>query len=342
MKRIFFLMLVVILAVAQAPAVQAAGAVSRPAAEPRVVTDAYSLIAAVNSLRASHGLAAYAVNPILMSVSQIHAEYMAATGSVVHTDAAGRRPYQRGLAAGYPLAGDLSQGGFYSENIIAGNNMSVDAAVLGWQGDAPHLLTMLSPDLEEIGAGVAIVGNYVYYDIDCARPTGSGQPQVYTPGPGATAGTAAANATAGTPATQIPYVPPLASTIIPNTPQADGKLYHIVGPGETLWLIAISYGVKLADIRKLNNMTDVEILYPGRKLLIKEGGTLTPLPPTGTQTSEPTWTLAPSRTPRPSATPTPIPVAPVSSNTSMMVLGAIIVAALILAGVFVRAGRRAD
>lgn len=342
MKRIFFLMLVVILAVVQAPAVQAAGAVSQPVASRRVITDAFSLIAAVNTLRAAHGLPAYAVNSILMSVSQIHAEYMATTGSVVHTDAAGRRPYQRGLAAGYPLGGDLSQGGFYSENIIAGNNMSVDAAVLAWQGDAPHLLTMLSPDLEEIGAGVAIVGNYVYYDIDCAKPTGSGRPPVYTPAAGATAGTPDANATAGTPATEIPSVPPLASTIIPNTPQADGKLYHVVGPGETLWLIAISYGVKLADIRKLNNMTDVEILYPGRKLLIREGGTLTPLPPTGTQTSEPTWTLAPSTTPRPSATATPVPVPPVSSNTSLTVLGVIIVAALILAGVFVQAGRRSE
>jgi hypothetical protein len=38
--------------------------------------------------------------------------------------------------------------------------------------------------------------------------------------------------------------------------------------------------------------------------------------------------------------PSPAPVAPVSSNSSMLVLGAIIFAALVLATVFVRAGRR--
>src|SRR5205823_1348766 len=99
---------------------------------------------------------------------QTHAEYMAAIRTVTHYDAGGLRPYQRGLAAGYPLAGDLSLGGFYSENIMAGNNLSVQEAVTAWQGDTPHLLTMLAPGLQEIGAGVALVGGYVYYVIDCA------------------------------------------------------------------------------------------------------------------------------------------------------------------------------
>ena len=334
MRRIALLILVLAVLGVPAPAVQAA--VVRPAArqQPAPATDAYSLIAAVNALRASNGLAAYSINPILMSVSQAHAEYMAATGTVTHYDASGLRPYQRGVAAGYPLSGDLSLGGFYSENIMAGNNLSVDGAVQAWQGDQPHLTTMLSPGLTEIGAGVSIVGTYVYYDIDCARPTGSGQQQAYTPAQGMASDTPV-NGTAQ-------YVaPPLASTIVPNTPLPDGKLYHIVGPGETLWLIAVSYGVKLADIRKLNNMTDVEILYPGRKLLIRDAGTLTPRPPTATRTTEPTWTSAPSDTPLPSPTRTAIPVAPVSSNSSLTVLGVIVLAALILAGIFVQAGRHA-
>ena len=333
MKRTLFLILLVALAAIPAPVVHAGNAASPPVAPPRVVTDAYSLIAAVNALRAANGLPAYNINATLMAVAQTHADYMAAIGQWTHLDAGGRSPSQRAQAAGYPVAGDLSQGGLYSENVIGPwPNLSVDGAVKYWEGDGPHLNTMLDPRLKDIGAGVAIVDGNIYYDIDCAAPTGSGQPQVYTPVPGA--------ATSLPQATAV-FAPPLASTIIPNTPGPDGKLYHIVGPGETMWLIAISYGVKLAELRKLNNMTDVEILYPGRKLLIRAGDTPTALPPTATETSEPTWTLAPLPTLLPTPTATPVPVAPVSSNSSLMVLGVIILAALILAGVFVQAGRRA-
>jgi len=309
------------------------------AASPRrVVTDAYSLIAAVNALRAANGLPAYTINPILMSVSQAHADYMAATQNVTHYDANGLRPYQRGLAAGYPLAGDLSLGGFYSENIMAGNGLSVQGAVDAWQGDTPHLTTMLAPGLMEIGAGVSLVGDYVYYDIDCARPTGSGQPQIYTPAKGV--------------ATDVPldgtaiFSPPLARTIIPSTPLSDGKLYHVVKPGETLWLIAITYGVKIADLRNLNSLGETQAIVAGQKLLVKQAATLEATSAsTATITSEPSFTPVPSWTPVPEPTVTatvPAPVAPVSSNSSIMVLGAIVLAALVLAGVIVFSGRKAQ
>jgi len=335
MKKTMFLIVLLALVATPALPARAGSAPALPAAQAPIVTDAYSLIAAVNSLRASNGLAAYSINPILMSLAQNHADYMAAIGQWTHLDGQGRRPFERALAAGYPLAGDLSQGGFYSENVIGPwPNLSVDGAVKYWQGDGPHLLTMLSADLREIGAGVAIVDGNIYYDIDCAQPTGSGKPQVYTPVPGS-------GATQSPGSTQVPAAPPLARTIVPNTPGPDGKLYHVVGPGETLWLIAISYGVKLADIRKLNNMTDVEILYPGRKLLIRQGDTPSPLPPTATRTPEATWTPEATLTLIPSATHTPVPVAPVASNTSLPVLGAIVLAALVLAGIFVQAGRHA-
>src|SRR5258706_794656 len=137
MRKIFFLMMLLILIAVPLSPARAQRPASMPARPKQVVTDAYSLIAEVNALRAANGLAAYTVNPILMSVSQTHAEYMAATRSVTHYDASGRRPYQRGLAAGYPLAGDLTLGGFYSENIMAGDNFSGQKAVCGREGDEP-------------------------------------------------------------------------------------------------------------------------------------------------------------------------------------------------------------
>ncbi|GAB4488653.1 MAG: hypothetical protein OHK0031_12500 [Anaerolineales bacterium] len=315
MKKIS-LLLVFCLLMAASPALAAA-----PAAPRRVDTDPYSLIAAVNALRAASGLPAYSVNPILMAIAQQQAEFMSVNG-VSHDGYGGTRPFQRALNAGYPLAGDLALGGFMSENITAGSNKSVQEAVSEWQGDAPHLNTMLSPNMQEIGAGVAIVGDYVYYVIDCARPTGSGS-VAYTPAPGGAA----------------PIAPgaPLVSTIFPATPLADGNLYHLVKPGETLWLIAISYGVKVAEIRQLNGMSEADAIYPGEKLLIqKSSGTLTPAP----QTASPT--LSEAATPTVFSPPTAISAAPTTPSTppaqpaaprenSLLALGAILLAAILSA-----------
>jgi len=348
MGKILLVCLLGLIFILVAP-VRAKVPLSIPVDRQQVDTDPYSLINEVNVLRAAKGLPVYSINSILMSTAQAHANYMAATGVVSHTGAGGSTPSQRLLAAGYPLAGDLSLGGFRSENITAGLNKSVQQAVLEWQGDAPHLNTMLSPNLSEIGAGVAFAGEYVYYTIDCAAPTNSGQQQSYTPAPGTT---------------QVPtqlYVAPLVSTIVPSTPNSDGKLIHAVRPGETLWLIAISYGVKIADIRRLNNMSEAEAIYPGEKLLIRLGstpvstalskGTISSAVSTRTVTSAPENTSVPTRTPpltvsvsatieMPIETSEPTPMAPVSSNSSMLILGVIIVAAVALAAVFVRAGRK--
>ena len=226
-------------------------------------SDAYELIDAVNALRIANGLPPYNTHPILMGVSQAHAQYMASAGTVTHYGADGSRPYQRALAAGYPVAGDLSQGGFFSENIIAGNSLSAQGAVERWLGDAPHTNTILSTYAQDIGAGAVTVGSYVYYVIDVGLATGS-TPR-FTPGPGGTFPTAE-------------YYAPLVSTIMPNTPAADGAVRHTVKGGETLWLIAITYGTKVDAIRNLNHLAADAPLRPGRDLLIFPPGTMTPPP----------------------------------------------------------------
>ena len=229
--------------------------------------DPYVLIAEVNALRAANGLPALNPDPILMSVSQGHADYMASIGTVTHYSAGGSRPFQRSLAAGYPVAGDLNLGGFHSENIIAGMNMTPAQAVSDWTGDAPHLNTMLSPNFTDIGAGVSVVGDKVYYVIDASRKSGAAIP-AYTP-----------QTSNGTP---VYNLNPIVSTIFPNTPVADGSISHIVKSGETLWLIAITYGTKVDDILKLNNLPKDSPIYPGQPLIIRK-----PL-----QTPEPTFSTS--------------------------------------------------
>src|SRR5688572_30621263 len=88
---------------------------------PSVAGYPFDLVNAVNALRTSYGLAPYSISPILMFTAQSHAEFMASTGDVSHTGSGGSNLKDRLLAAGYPLAGDLSLGGFASENITSGN-----------------------------------------------------------------------------------------------------------------------------------------------------------------------------------------------------------------------------
>ena len=290
----------------------------------------FELINAVNALRASHGLPQYSISPILMYTAQNQADFMAAIGSVTHSGPGGIGLTDRLLAAGYPLAGDLSLGGFRAENIIGGNeSMSTEAAVNNWTGDAPHLNTMLSPDLTEIGAGVSVSNGRVYYVIDAARPTTSGAPQAVTQvsGGGSTI-----------PANETP-VP----VIVINTPNQSGDVIHEVQAGQTLWQIAISYDVKIDDIKALNNIFDYDI-FPGDKLLVKKvtTETLTPLAPlANTATVAPISTAV--NTPTMSsqtATPTQAgnPGRSSSNSTVMMVMIGIIALAILGGGLFTRFG----
>jgi uncharacterized protein YkwD/LysM repeat protein len=284
------------------------------------------LILAVNALRASHGLPPYAVNSTLMAAAQGHADYMAVTGNVSHTGAGGSTATQRLLSLGYPLAGDLSLGGFRSENITSGNEeMSAQEAVNRWTGDAPHLTTMISPDLTEIGAGVTVLDGRVYYVIDCARPTDSGIPQVVDP--------SAPGASPAAGPTLPPGVSGIMIPVVVVTPNAAGDVIHEVKAGQTLWQIAISYETKIDAIKRLNNLFDNEI-YPGTRLLVKKGVFLAPTVPVETPIPETVAaaTVLPATQAAQTSTrvtaPAAMPATPGTRNTLQITVGIIALAVL--------------
>ncbi len=282
-------------------------------------TTANELIAAVNALRTANGLPAYSVNSVLMQVAQDQANYMAATGQVAH------RPglTQRILVAGYPLAGDLSQGGFRAENITGGNK-SAAQAVQEWTGDALHTNTMLSPNLTEIGAGVAQAGGHYYLVIDCARPTVDGAPQVFTPNPDSS----------------VPENFGPSDFIVPistSTPDDRGLVFHEVQYGQTLWAIAIEYGVKIDEIRALNNLGPGTDIYQGDRLLVRQGAPTiqaAAVEVSGTPTESiqaPTATKFLTGTPLPTTTATRAAVSLQNNSVAGITVG-IVLAALLFAG----------
>ena len=218
-----------------------------------------------------------------MGIAQNQTNYMASIGSPTHTGPDGSRPYQRALAAGYPVAGDLTQGGWFSENVIAGINMTAAEAVQKWQGDALHLGTMLSPNYADIGAGVAIDGDNYYYLIDCGLSTG-GTPVPYTP---------------------PPYLPTSTHIIIPNTPNSDGSIIHIVQKNDTIYGIAFAYGIQPSELLALNRLTLDTNIYVGQKIYIQLASTPTATPPTSTPSHLPTITPWPTSTATPTLSPIP-------------------------------------
>ena len=295
--------------------------------EPTRAGSPYDLVNAVNALRASFGFAPYRVSPILMSTAQAQADFLAATGTMTHSGPGGISFTERLLAAGYPLAGDLAAGGFRAENITGGDeSVPAETAVDQWTGDSLHLNTMISQNLTEIGAGVAISNGRVYYVIDCALPTTDGLPPAL-----------ATSMAGGSP------LPENAAVIIPvsvSTPNTEGNVIHEVRPGQTLWQIAITYEVKIDDIKRLNNLLD-NFIYPGNKLLIKAGMILPTASPTETPTQRiiststdlSTATAAYGATA--SSTPKVASSSPVTNNTTVMkVVIGIITLALLRGGIF--------
>ena len=287
---------------------------------PRFSTAA-ELIDAVNALRVSHGLAAYQSNSILMGIAQTQADYLVSIGTISHTGAGGSKPFQRALAAGYLVGGDLSLGGYFSENLTAGVGQTASDAVEIWMGDDAHKNTMLSGTLQDVGAGVGIYGNTYYYVLDCGLSTG-GTPVAYTP------------------------VPPLTQntpTIIPNTPNADGSILHIVQRGDTLGSLSLAYNVPLADLLKLNGLTLKSVIYINQKIIIRSASTPTPTLPTGTPTIRPTVTEWP--TSPPTASETPLPPTPTQSpklpaSAAEGAVSAIVITALVIAGLITLIGRK--
>ena len=319
-QRIRLIFLISILALLVAPSRVASVRAQAPAA-PRIAT-AYDLIDAVNSYRAQNGLPAYATSSILMGTAQSQAAYMASIGTVTHTGPGGVSFPDRLIAAGYSFV-------FRSENIISGSSGASGWSLVtssSWADDL-HQHTMLSPNLCEVGAGVAGGGALAYYVLDAACPSGSGGSS-YTAVPGATSVIGGGGA-------------PTVVVVIPNTPKPDSSTSHLVRPGETLWSIAIAYKTTIAELKTINRLTSDNI-YPGDTLMIfLPKATQTPAP-TATGTPYPTatpfvfWTVTSS----PEPTASPVPSSPVAGGSGMIIVGVIIVTALILAGMFTAAGAR--
>jgi uncharacterized protein YkwD len=260
------------------------------------------IIEAVNNLRLQHGLNPLKVSDVLMEVAASQANALAASeGAIGHERPCGMTLGQELLVKGFTLWGDLSMGGYRSENISVA--MTSQDAISMWLGDDEHTNTMLSPFRSDIGAAVA-VSNRIYVVLETALSTPARQHQ----------GTAYDILT-GIPMTQSAcmgwstqsagYVD-LSQYSVPvavSTARLDGDVVHEVKYGQSLWSIAIEYGTTIDQLKRLNNLTDNTVIQ-GWKLLVKKGATQ-PVSPMTVQATE-AVAIQESSTPSPTVTLIPV------------------------------------
>lgn len=207
---------------------------------------AYDLIALVNNIRTSNGLPALEVSNILMSTAQSTAEIMAANRMGWHIgDVRGRI-----MAAGY--GGGATA--WATENFAIGP-MSLEDLTWMWS-DADHMIPMVKPAYQHIGAGVATAADgSIYYIVHAAYTSGSGAASTQPPG-----------------STGVEPTAPAAQWIIPvvtATPAADGAVIHEVKMGQSLWSIAIAYNTHIVDILRFNLLSpEQQVVWVGQKLNI--------------------------------------------------------------------------
>jgi LysM repeat protein len=241
------------------------------------------VIAAVNALRAARGLAPYQVDSELMAYAQQHSDYQANIDTSTHQHSDGSTSLSIGI----------------QENVAAGDNgvLSVGVIVNQIWADAIHMQTMVGNAGGEVGVGVAANGTTTYVTLN-VRP--SNDP-------------ALAQSSGVVQAVETPQ--PIAP-MVTNTPGVDGSIVHIVGYGQSLWEIAISYGVTIDQIRGLNGLSgDSTSIFAGQRLVIRLPVSATPtllMSATMTETATPSRTPSPTSTRLPSKvtqTPTPLPEA---------------------------------
>lgn len=237
---------------------------------PAAVVSPYELIAAMNTLRMANGLPALLEDPIINAVAQATAETMAASQMSWHIgDVRGRL-----AAAGYGGGGTV----WATENFAVGLTSTIDEIMVSWS-DADHMLPAVTAAYCHVGAGAATAANgRTYYILQAAYVAGQACGSSSVSSTGATSGS---TPQAGVASTGAGAVSQWIAPVKLATPDAEGKIYHLVQAGQSFWSIAIAYQITIADLEKWNNLNRATPLKAGQKLFIPGKNTVgyaTPTP----------------------------------------------------------------
>jgi LysM repeat protein len=216
---------------------------------------AYELILAMNTLRVSYGLPALIEDPIVNAVAQSTAATMAANNMSWHIG----NVRGRIAAAGYGNGGTV----WATENFaVSSGSMGIDEIMASW-ADAEHMRPAVTPAYCHVGAGVAQTSDgRIYYVLQAAYVSGQ------------ECGSSSSSSGGTSQPGVIPN--PVSQLIIPvkiATPDAEGKIFHVVQAGQSFWSIAIAYQITIRDLEVWNNVSRNTPLQAGQSLFIPNENT---------------------------------------------------------------------
>lgn len=259
---------------------------------------AAQIIGLMNSWRSGYWSNALIENSALNQCAQGTADEMARIGAGGHLTTYGY-PAASVRCAGYGFGGGNTA--FVTENWAGGYSLDIDT-LAGYWADYDHMLPATRGDYKYVGVGISTASNgFTYYILHAgyfSGDTGSGT--------SIGSGTVATAPSDGS----TPVIVNTVNAFPTSTPDLDGTIWHVVKANDTLYTIAVNYGVTIDAIKTLNAMTSNDI-YVGNtlKISLKPTPTITPtrtatvMMPTRT----PTQTLMPT-TPSPTRTLTPTPM----------------------------------
>lgn len=245
-KKARLLRLLLLIAVVLAP-LQPARVNAEQNLAPHAQVAAYELISAMNVLRMSNGLPALIENATINAVAQATAQIMADQQLSWHIgDVAGRIS-----AAGYGAGAKV----YATENFAYAAGGTIDQIMLMW-ADYDHMRPATTPSYCHVGAGTATDSRgFTYYILQAAYISGVACDSTPPTGGGGTP---------GQPPAGYGYVTPVEKVDL----NEDGNYVHVVKTGQSLWSIAVAYGVTIKEILAWNNLPESYVLWPGDELTI--------------------------------------------------------------------------
>ena len=279
MKKMRFLLLAAVLLLTLIPI----GSVRSDALSPD------DLIQIVNELRRNNGLPAIDTDSDLMSAAQAHSDFLASTfdknipsqekGHIGEDDSNVR---DRVIAAGYNLAAGMNVVENWAGDSI--DTTLTDIVYKTWALDDDQKANMLNEDAVAIGAGISeSESGSLYFVLNIGVQYGSEN--------------SASDTDSGVYSTVPTYAATYAVALVQVvTPQADGRIVHIVDTGQTLWSIAAAYDITVDELKDLNNFSDEDVIAVGQEIVVQVGYTATPSPTVTATVRPPTRTPVPAQT----------------------------------------------
>lgn len=236
---------------------------AQPAPQQQSVS-AFDLILAMNTLRVSLGNNALIEDPTINAVAQATADIMAANQLSWHIGDVSGRIQGAGFGGGSKV--------FATENFAMAYDWSIDQIMVAW-ADEQHMFPATNPAYCYVGAGVSRAANGMYYYVLQAAYVS-----------GKTCGEASGSPSGNNQSGGKPAQPGVSQIIVPvkiAEPDEEGRLFHVVQAGQSLWAIAVAYQVTIDDITKWNNISREAKLQMNQKLYIpgpNTAGYMTPTP----------------------------------------------------------------